>query len=107
MYYNSQRGERLWPLDIYSLQTLREGNASYSGLHLSGALYTVCDDDVYAIFGQVSYDWSGTSSAVTAGTKLDYRGNWLSGNFANSFEYFNNMYPLGYIVDTVGGIGFV
>jgi hypothetical protein len=50
MYYNSQRGERLWPMDVYTLETLREANASYNDLVLSGALYTTCDENIYGIF---------------------------------------------------------
>lgn len=50
MYYNSQRGERLWPLDVQTLATLQEANDSYDGLSIAGGLYTVCgEDDLYSI----------------------------------------------------------
>lgn len=107
MYYNSQRWERLWPLDNYTLNTLRRWNASYDQLTMTWWLYTVCDENLYGIFGQVKYDRSGTVSSVTAWTKLDYLWNWLSWDFADSFEYFNNMFPLWYIVDSVWWIWFV
>ncbi len=107
LYYNSQRWERLWPLDAYTLGVLRQGNASYNNLSMSGGIYTACDENLYGIFGQVNYLWSGQESSIIAGTKLDYQGNWLSGEFADSFEYFNNTLPLWYLVDSVGGIGFV
>ena len=94
-------------MDPYSLETMRDANPSYDDLMMSGGFYTVCDENTYGIFGQISYNRSGTETFVTAGTKLDYLGNWLTGEFADSFEYFNNLFPLGYIVDNVGGIGFV
>jgi len=35
MYYNAPRGERLWPLDIYTLDTLKQSNASYNSLQIT------------------------------------------------------------------------
>jgi len=46
-------------------------------------------------------------SYVVAGTQLDYQHNKMIPNFAQSFQYFDNKTPIGYIYDSNGGIGFV
>jgi hypothetical protein len=42
-----------------------------------------------------------------AGTKLQYASNKIIPNMANSFQYFDNKVPMGYIYDSYGGIGYV
>lgn len=107
IYFNSQRGKRLWPLDSDTLTLLRQQHTSYNNLTVEWGLYTTCDDNTYSIFGAITYTRSGTKSYVIAGTKLDFADNHMIGNFADNFQYFDNKVPLGYIYDSNGGIGFV
>ncbi len=108
IYYNSQRGNRIRPLDTYTLDLLKATNSNYNGLTINGGLYTACTgDNKYWIFWHITYTQSGTVSHIVAGTKLKYTENIWSGEFAHSLEYFDNKTPLGYIRDSYGGIGFV
>ncbi|MEI6773727.1 MAG: hypothetical protein WCL18_02670 [bacterium] len=38
---------------------------------------------------------------------MEYTQNKITAEFADSFQYFDNKIPLGYIYDSNGGIGFV
>ena len=109
IYYNSQRGNRIRPLDSQTLDLLKSTNSSYNWLTMDGGLYTSCSgtDNKYSIFWAITYTQHGTVSYVIAGTKLTYAKNAWSGEFAQSFQYFDNKTPLGYIWDSYGGIGFV
>ena len=109
IYYNGQRGNRIRPLDSYTLDLIKGTNTNYGTLSISGWLYTDCvwADNKYSIFGVVRYNRSGTITYIIAGTKFTYNTNLWSGEFAQSFQFFDNKTPLGYIRDSVGGIGFV
>lgn len=110
IYYNAARGWRLWPLDEETLNLLSSTWWQwYDNLNITWWLYTACGGwaDQYSIFGLIKYSWWSTISYIIAGTKLDYQNNNYSWEFANTFEYFNNVTPLGYIWDSVWGIWFV
>ncbi|AHB40931.1 hypothetical protein P148_SR1C00001G0117 [candidate division SR1 bacterium RAAC1_SR1_1] len=110
IYYNAARGARLWPLDKETLDLLNStGGQGYGNLQITGGLYTSCGSsaDQYGIFGVIEYTWGGTVSYIIAGTKLNYQQNYYTSEFAHTFEYFNNVTPLGFLWDSVGGIGFV
>ncbi|MCF7835152.1 hypothetical protein K9M48_03800 [Candidatus Gracilibacteria bacterium] len=110
LYYNSQRGNRVRPLDSATRDYLSFSNPSYNNLTISGGLYTSCSGDEYSVYGQVSYHVSGDSynSYLVAGTKYNRGTNTISGEFAKSFQRFDNKFPIGYIYDSHGGgIGFV
>lgn len=108
IYFNSQRGNRIWPLDEETLTTLQSYNTTYNTLHITGWWYTNCDSGSnYGIFGDITFHrWNHTSHLV-AGTKLRYTGNTLQAAMANNFQYFDNKTPLGYLYDSEWGIGFV
>ena len=109
LYFNSQRGKRLRPLDEDSLQLLRDQNPTYNTLSISGGLYTTCDSgNNYGIFGKIDYDrWGIVTNTIVAGTKLEYAPNKMLVDIANSLQYFDNKVPIGYIYDSYGGIGYV
>lgn len=108
LYFNSQRGKRLRPLDEDTLTLLQQQNASYYDLHMTGWLYTTCDSgNNYGIFGAITYTRWWITSYVVAGTKLNYANNKIIANMANSFQYFDNKVPIGYLYDSNGGIGYV
>jgi len=108
LYFNSQRGKRVRPLDQQTLWLLRNQHSSYNNLELSWGLYTTCDSGTnYGIFWAITYVRRGQTGYVVAGTKLDYPNNKILPSMANSFQYFDNKVPIGYIYDSDGGIGFV
>jgi len=106
LYFNSQRGKRLRPLDSDTLNLLKQQSSSYDNLQMTWGLYTTCGSG-YGIFGYIEYTRWGVVSRIAAGTKLDYNNNKIIDSMANSFQYFDNKFPLGYIYDSNGGIGYV
>ncbi len=106
LYFNSQRGKRLRPLDSDTLTLLQQQNSWYNNLQMTWGLYTTCGSG-YGIFGYIEYTRWGVVSKIAAGTKLDYNNNRIIDSMANSFQYFDNKVPLGYIYDSNGGIGYV
>ena len=108
LYYNSQRGKRLRPLDNESLALLRQQNNSYDTLTIKWWLYTTCENtNPYSIFGAITYVRGGMTWHIIAGTKYNYHENKIIARFAKSFQYFDNKVPIGYIYDSNGGIWFV
>jgi len=43
-------------------------------------------------------------SQIAAGTRLNYNDNKIIAAMANSFQYFDNKVPVGYLYDSNGGI---
>lgn len=110
IYYNSARWARLWPLDQETLNLLTGSWwIGYTNLSLTGGLYTACsgNDNKYGIFGYIKYNRWWTLSYLIAWAKLNYATNSYNPFFANNFQYFNNITPLGYFWDSVWGIAFV
>ncbi len=112
LYFNSQRGKRLRPLDEDTLNLLKIQNWLYDSLEVTGWLFTTCTwwgntIDTYSIFWAITYTRSGKTSQLVAGTKLDFPNNKIGTWLAKSFQYFDNKIPIGYIYDSIGRIGFV
>lgn len=108
LYFNSQRGKRIRPLDIETLQLLQQQSNSYDTLEISWGLYTTCESGSnYGIFWAITYKRGGKESYIVAGTQLDYQNNKVQPTMANNFQYFDNKVTLGYIYDSNGGIGYV
>jgi len=113
IYYNDARWARLWPLDQETLLLLKQSNPNYSWLSITWWLYTACEEESskYSVFGYIRYDltWTpSTTSYIIAWAALDFGTNTYNASGAkDSLQYFNNETPLGYIWDSVGGIGFI
>jgi len=108
MYYNSQRWERIRPLDVYTLKTFQDINPNYEQLAISWWRYTTCDSwNTFNIYWQIKYNRSWTESRNTAGLKVTYTWNNFQDEFSENFEYFNNEFPLWYIMDSVWWLAFV
>gem|GEM_PF-3165077 len=89
IYYNNQRGLRLWPLDAASLTMLRATSTGYNNLQMTGGFYRDCTTlsggsgpntgELYSIYGYIEYTLSGDTSAIksyiAAGVKLNYPAN--------------------------------
>lgn len=113
IYYNNQRGRRIWPLDTWSLATLIvSGSSEYSVLNMNGGRYTNCTTvswgfipDSYAIFGQIDHTRSGTEFHLIAG--LNYNATSTT-NSISGIEFGNTLYAVGWLTghmyDNYGGV---
>ena len=109
-YYNSQRWERLWPLDQESKEALqRFSPGTYdSSLGLQGGWYTSCNKDSYGIYGAIKHIYKGQEFYLNAGVAYDPSANKMkSDGLKCNFQRLNNSYPFWYIYDDHGHIGFV
>lgn len=108
LYFNSQRGKRLRPLDQDTLELLREQDPWYKNLNITWWLFTTCDSgNNYGIFWAITYTQGNTISYLIAGTKIHRNQNNMIASMNNSFQYFDNKVPIGYLYDSYGGIGYV
>ena len=117
-YYNSQRGERLWPLDEESKVALQAfDHASYAKLQLIGWWYTNCEginenaeeNDTYGIYGDIQHTYNGEDLHLTAGVAYNSTNNTMqeNGGLRCNLQRLNNSYPFGYYYDTYGHIGMI
>lgn len=112
LYFNSQRGKRLRPLDNETLTLLQEQNNSYDDLTITWWLYTTCENDPYSndpysVVWAITYVREWVTGHIVAGTKLDYQENEIHPQFSKSLQYFDNKVLIGYLYDSNGGIGYV
>jgi len=110
-YFNSQRWNRLWPLDQETLNQLKQGDQSYGRLTLEWWLFTNCEwpwvKNVYARYGIITYNQWWNRSQLIAGTKINRPWNSITPSFAHSLENFDNKSLIWWIYDTVWGWGMV
>lgn len=111
LYYNSQRGDRLWPLDETSLASLKKGGKKYENLQVQGGLYTSCGTgDEYSIYGIVEHHLPGeTEYFLAAGVQYDLPHNRILADspLHCTLQLINNKTAVGYLYDYQGGVGFV
>jgi len=108
LYYNSQRGKRIRPLDSETLALLQQQNSWYNNLTINGWLYTTCENtNPYGVFWAIQYIRWWVTWYIVAGTRLDYHQNKIFPHFARTLQYFDNKTLIGYLYDSNGGIGFV
>ena len=109
LYYNSQRGERLWPLDedTRNIPMFHDG---FSGLTMTWGIYTHCESDEVEIdsnsfFGYLTHNYDNHDYGLIAGVQYDATGNVITWEtFANNLQTFNQQYNLGLIYDFNGWI---
>ncbi len=114
LYFNSQRWNRLRPLDQSSWEQLKEISPSYDDLtEFIWWLYTNCIGtwiDASSIFGQIKHVWKWETYYIVAWTQMNYNANQFIPSFADSFQLFDvNQWILSlwFIRDNHGGIGLV
>lgn len=125
-YYNSQRWERLWPLDTDSQGDLARIQSSYnpSQLTINWGFYTNCQKEqagkiipenkdgrtnsLYGIYGRITHTYKGREYSIYAGllNKLE-RNELPTAELRCNFQRIDNQYPFGYIYDKAGGIALV
>lgn len=103
LYYNNKRGERVWPLDEYSLDALQDLDSSYDALSITGWLYTMCDGTGLEIYGNVTHTRKNSSYTLLAWVGYDFLTNTYTTSFSWSM-YFQWGNSYGYLFDTYGGI---
>ncbi|MDR2191043.1 MAG: hypothetical protein LBP53_07995 [Candidatus Peribacteria bacterium] len=105
MYYNSQRGERLWPLDKITSDDL---GFTSDGLLMSGGLFTSCSGavagltgDAYGIYGRLSHTFNTQNYILLAGMQYSTKTNTVkpTSSLASTFQRFDNKYPVGLVYD--------
>lgn len=125
-YYNSQRGERLWPLDTDSQGNLAEIQSSYwdTQLKINWGFYTNCQKEqngklipenedgrtnsLYGIYGRITHTYKGREYSIYAGLLNNLQQNELpTAELRCNFQRIDNQYPFGYIYDKAGGIALV
>ena len=125
-YYNSQRGERLWPLDTDSQGDLARIQSSYnpSQLTINWGFYTNCQKEqdgklipenedertnsLYGIYGRITHTYKEREYSIYAGLLNNLQQNELpSAELRCNFQRIDNQYPFGYIYDKAGGIALV
>lgn len=125
-YYNSQRGERLWPLDTDSQKDLARIQSSYtpSQLTINWGFYTNCQKEqdgklipenedgrtnsLYGIYGRITHTYKEREYSIYAGLLNNLQQNELpSAELRCNFQRIDNQYPFGYIYDKAGGIALV
>lgn len=91
LYFNSQRWNRLWPLDQSWFVQLKDISPSYDDLTaLSWWLYTNCSwYDADSIFWVVKHTREWMDYSLVAGVKMNYDGNTWINSFSNSFQLFD------------------
>ena len=125
-YYNSQRGERLWPLDTDSQEDLGRIQVNYRApqMLINGGFYTNCQKEqagklipenedgrtnsLYGIYGRITHTYQGHEYSIYAGLLNDITKNELpNAKLRCNFQRIDNQYPFGYIYDKSGGIALV
>ena len=125
-YYNSQRGERLWPLDTDSQRDLAEIQSSHwdTQLTINWGFYTNCQkkqagklvpenedgrtNSLYGIYGRITHTYKGREYSIYAGLLNNLQQNELpTAELRCNFQRIDNQYPFGYIYDKAGGIALV
>lgn len=126
-YYNSQRGERLWPLDEESKGDLSSVKWDYSNLEVVGGFYTNCQKGLIneknefipketdkktnphtAIYGRITHEYKGKQYSLYAGLLNNTTNNELPpAELRCNLQRIDNQYPFGYIYDKAGGIAMV
>ena len=132
-YYDSQRWERLWPLDVKTQNVF-----GMSDLYIDGWIYTRCvmswydvalekcenEDDIdecirsvkkefsdeYGYYGYIKHKYKKMEYDLLAW--VSYKtGDWIEMDpskwLASTFVRYNNQYPLWFIYDKNGGVWFV
>ena len=90
LYFNSQRWNRLRPIDQSSFSQLKTISSSYNSLAFQWWLFTNCNNyDSGSIFWFMHHTWGSTDYYLVAWTKMDYSNNTYKNSFANSFQFFD------------------
>lgn len=108
-YFNVARWLRARPLDATNLTSLQNSNASYSTLTMNGGLYTACNNNPQDIVWYISYaDGAVAQWTILFGVTMTPATNSYTTTYSSwSFIIESYTKPIGYMYDTLVGIGYV
>jgi len=109
IYYNNQRWAIRRPLDNTTHTALIETNTGYNNIQLTGGLFTDCEGDENAVYGQLTHILTGSLSGqyhLGAGLIYDFPNNNYNGRgLSESLILGSNNQGSWHIYDSAGGIG--
>ncbi|HPC34713.1 MAG TPA: hypothetical protein PLP73_03535, partial [Candidatus Absconditabacterales bacterium] len=111
LYINPARGNRVWPLDEGTLNTLQNSNTieGYDDLELSGGFFTDCTGgsvtNTGEIYGYIKHTYSGDVYKLYAGINFDFPSGNPIPEFSGTLNYIDvpNYTASGYLYDELGG----
>ena len=112
IYYNNQRGRRIWPLDSGNLALLRGNGWGYTDITMTWGFYTNCTGvswytpNTNDIYGQIDHSISWDQSfRMIAGVQYNFTTNTISGaSFGHTLQIVTWQVHSWFIFDTNGGI---
>lgn len=117
IYYNNQRGRRIWPLDTGNLDTLQNSPYSqgwYTGMTMTNGFFTNCTGVpsggyvplANEVYGQIDHEIDGqTGFSMYAWLAYNFTGNLISwASFAHTMQILTWGVHSGFIFDNNGGI---
>ncbi|MCX6824867.1 MAG: hypothetical protein NTY80_01465 [candidate division SR1 bacterium] len=116
IYYNNQRGRRIWPLDTGNLSILSGQGSGYETMTMSNGLFTNCSTlsggytpNANDVYGQIDYLFGSERFRTIAGLAYDFTGNAISGAlttiaFDHNLRILTGGVHSGFIFDSNGGI---
>ena len=109
-YYNSQRGERLWPLDEESggfYTNCQKGSINEKNEFIPKETDKKTNPHT-AIYGRITHEYKGKQYSLYAGLLNNTTNNELpQAALRCNLQRIDNQYPFGYIYDKAGGIAMV
>lgn len=111
IYYNNQRGRRVWPLDTGNLALLSTQWSGYQTMTMTNGFFTNCSRVAWAytpllndVYGQIDHNlWGQTGFRMIAGIAYNFTGNLWNATFDHTFTM-SPWWNTWYIFDTNGGI---
>ena len=112
IYYNNQRGRRIWPLDTGNLAILSWQWTGYETMTMDNGFFTSCIGVSWAyiplpneVYGQINHYFSGQIFSMFAGISYDFTGNLISWSvFDHTLRIETWWVHAGHIFDTNGWI---
>jgi len=112
IYYNNQRGRRIWPLDTGNLAILSGQGSGYGSMTMTNGLFTNCTWVSWwyvpltnEVYGQIDHTFGLQDYRMIAWVNYNFTGNaisWLV--FGHTLTVASGWIYSGYLFDTNGGI---
>lgn len=107
LYYNNQRGFRLWPIDQNTLTGMQGIDTSYNSLTLTGGLFTNCSGSGVSsqnVYGALWHIRGGHTYRVLGGVSYDFANKTWTNVASWSWTKLGNT-ATGWLFDSQGSIG--
>lgn len=101
LYYNNQRGLRLWPIDQNTLTGLQTIDSGYNAMTLTGGLYTSCSGKpAGAVYGAVTQYRGNHSFSLIGGVNYNFASKMWLPSFGQTLYKYSNTSASGWIFDS-------